>query len=87
MQTITITATQDASRRTKNRIREHGPVFTRAQSFISGQHVDQRPMNHPCLDGKLAVNVNSPDAWGGWLPVKEIEIIENNELTTAKKVC
>jgi len=54
-------------------------VFTRAQSFISGQHVDQRPMNHPCLDGKLAVNVNSwMDAWGGWLPVKEIEIIENN---------
>jgi hypothetical protein len=35
-------------------------------------------MNHPCLDGKLAVHVNSPDAWGGWLPVKEIEIIENN---------
>jgi hypothetical protein len=31
-----------------------------------------------CLDGKLAVHVNSPDDWGGWLPVKEIEIIENN---------
>ena len=79
MRTITITATQGATRRTKTRLSEHGPVFTRAQSFIGGKHVDQRPMNHPCLDGKLAVNVNSwMDAWGGWLPVKEIEIIENN---------
>ena len=78
MRTITIRATQGATRRTKNRIREHGPVFTRAQSFISGQHVDTRPMIASCLDGKLAVHVNSPDDWGGWQPVKEIEIIENN---------
>ena len=78
MRTITIRATQGATRRTKNRIREHGPAFTRAQSFISGQHVDTRPMSHPCMGGTVAVHVNSPDDWGGWLPVKEIEIIENN---------
>ncbi len=60
---LTITATRNASQRTKNRIREHGPVFK----------VRQMSMSVNAMDGRACVSVESPDGWFGWLPLDEIE--------------
>ena len=62
MKVIKITAKPGASRRTKNRVKIHGPLFVRAQSFIDGKHVDSPWRVHPCLGGKKSVHVDAcPD--------------------------
>ncbi len=60
---LTILALPNASQRTKNRIREHGPVFK----------VRQMSMSVNAMGGVPCVSVESPDGWFGWLPLSEIE--------------
>jgi len=60
---MTITALPSASQRTKNRIREHGPVFKVRQWSMSVNAMDNRP----------CALVESSDGWFGWLPLDELE--------------
>ena len=59
---VTLTFKPSACMRTKNRLREHGLVFTVrkiSQSCIS-------------LNGQRAVLVSAPDGWFGWLPLTDL---------------
>ena len=58
---IDIRATTKASKRTKERIAQHGPNFT-----VESEAIDARE------DCWLMV---APDGWWGWLPLEEFEII------------
>lgn len=64
-----ITAKSSASRRTKNRIKEKGPLFF----FIEERDVS-------CFNGEKAslfvngTNWSSANLWEGWFPNNEIEV-------------
>jgi hypothetical protein len=60
-----LTATPNASRRTRNRIREHGPVFEDATRDTTGR-------NRGHVDGQWCVLVRAGH-WFGWLPIEEVE--------------
>lgn len=62
---VTLKAKPDASSRTKNRIREHGPKFilVRRDKFRGADALLVRS------------NKNIRDAWFGWLPLGEISEI------------
>lgn len=60
---VEITAIKGASQRTKNRIREHGPMFV-----VRDVRQSVLAMGHkPC------VLVGSLDGWFGWLPIEELQ--------------
>lgn len=72
---IKVTWNQKACSRTKNRIREHGPMFKVAIAMKSVW----------CMDGRAALLLVSQtrhagdgkggrDHWTGWLPLNEIEV-------------
>ena len=63
-----LTATPNANRRTRNRIREHGPMFEDVTRVTTGRN----RVPHPALDGQWCVLVRT-DKWFGWLPIEEIE--------------
>ena len=56
-----VTFTPNASKRTKDRIKEHGPIF-KMESFD----------NPPCMNGVPSVFLRSKDGWFGWLIKDEI---------------
>ena len=61
-----------ATKRTKNRIRENGPTFiihscAQEVSFDSGLWIRVE---------SVAKNSSNGQAWHGWLPQKEIEVIK-----------
>ena len=60
---VEITATKGASQRTKNRIREHGPMF-------SVREVRQSVL---AMGHKPCVLVGSPDGWFGWLLLDDLQ--------------
>ena len=65
MERVTITPTAEASRRTKNRIREHGPEFemeARISNSVFG------------LSGSCR-GFRAGDGWIGWLPENEFDIV------------
>lgn len=65
--TIKITSLVHSSRRTLNRINEHGPYFY----FL-------REDNPACFLGQKAIYVQSERTqWLGWFPLSEIEIDPN----------
>ena len=57
-----LTPSSDASQRTKNRIREHGPEF----------NVRRVSREMLCDMSGWCVLVDTPDGWLGWLPMGEI---------------
>lgn len=62
-----IQAIKTASKRTINRIREHGPIFMVEQKEICAS-----------LENQEAVFVRSNrTGWFGWLPTAEIMILDN----------
>ena len=63
---LTIEPTEQASQRTKNRIRERGPTF-RLLSVV------ERTLTH---NEKVALFNSTDDLWLGWLPVREFNITE-----------
>ena len=70
--------TPNASKRTKDRIKEHGPIFN-MEAFD----------NPSCMDGVPSVFLRSKDGWFGWLMEDEIlcripsdHMIECNNLLT-----
>lgn len=60
----TIKANPTATKRTKERIRQHGPTFT----------IEAKGHGGAVLGGVECVLVRAPDGWLGWLPVSEITI-------------
>ena len=59
---ILIAPDSNACRRTKNRIREHGPEFKVRAMKKSVQ----------ALAGNAGVLLDAPDGWFGWLKIDEI---------------
>jgi len=68
MALCTVEARQRATQRTRNRIREHGPLFEVVEKGIPA-----------CMDGLTSLLVRAPDGWVGWLP--SIEIVVSKEMT------
>lgn len=65
MKAVTLKAIKGACSRTKNRLREHGNVFTQTRG------------PQTCLfdnDNRMWIFVTAPDGWDGWLPVDELDI-------------
>ena len=59
---LKLTATSNATRRTRNRIAEHGPIFEDVTRELTGHNaVEQR------------VCLRAPDGWLGWLDIDEIQ--------------
>ena len=63
---ILIAPNSNACRRTKNRIREHGPEF----------EVRAMKKSVQALAGNAGVLLDAPDGWFGWLKIDEI-VIDN----------
>tara|TARA_R100000008_G_C3461631_1_gene104491 strand:+ start:174 stop:383 length:210 start_codon:yes stop_codon:yes gene_type:complete len=61
---ILIAPASDARRRTKNRLREHGPSFKVRAVKKSVQ----------CFNGAAGVFLDAPDGWFGWLRLDEIVV-------------
>ena len=64
---VELRPTSKASKRTKERIAQHGPVF-----WWEGKDVDARR-------GEWLFRAES--GWFGWLPLKDFEIISKKPLT------
>ena len=65
MKKVTLHARPGACLRTKNRLREHGSVFTQTRG------------PQTCLfdrGNRLWIFLIAPDGWEGWLPVDELDI-------------
>ena len=67
---IQIAPAQGACRRTKNRIREHGPEFKVRSIKKSVQ----------ALAGSPGVLLDAPDGWQGWLKIDEIVVDREKNL-------
>lgn len=70
-----IKARKTASRRTKNRIKEHGESFTliretRSSSLFDGQHAFLLRAN----TSNSSDGIGGKENWFGWIPSSEIEI-------------
>ena len=72
METIIISPTNKASRRTKNRIREKGPVFNVEEETFAGSHLLEagpRWLLRAAPPHKFGA-----DIWMGWLPRDEFHV-------------
>ena len=67
MERVTITPTAKASRRTKNRIREHGPEF----------EMEARISNSVFGISGSCRGFHAGDGWIGWLPENEFTIVDS----------
>ena len=72
---VTLKSNSNSSRRTRNRIREHGPIF-RAER--SGTHKDH-PHNVDGLSG-LCWLLSAEDGWLGWLPRGEFDFTHADQI-------
>jgi len=61
---VKLKANDGATRRTKNRVRQHGPNFEDVSRDLTGQ---------PPIACTL---FRAADGWLGWLPVNELKIVE-----------
>lgn len=59
-----LSPSDEATQRTKNRIREHGPDFK-----------VERVEGAACFDGEESVLVRSEDGWFGWFPLNEVKFV------------
>jgi len=65
MTIVKLSATHNATKRTKERIQEHGPCFEQMDT-------DNNP---PCFPGTPCALMSSSDfGWMGWLPLCEIDV-------------
>lgn len=73
---IFVQPSDSASRRTKNRIREHGPFFFMLDSAKSVQSLSGESGILVSCHGSDAIIPNQDSDWFGWLPISEITISE-----------
>lgn len=77
-QQVTVSPANGASLRTRNRIREHGPVF----QVVAGPRT---PIFSPHTGPWLMVkSANITDTWEGWLPLSEIDTAPFEPTSTEK---
>ena len=69
MKQVKITANSNASLRTKNRIRDNGPVFM----------LEKIVMNVLNFENETLFLKSKTTNWCGWIPLSELEIEESNE--------
>lgn len=62
---VCLQTTIHADRRTKNRVREHGPHFLLEDKA--------RPA---CLHGQIGLYLSADDGWTGWIPASHVAIVE-----------
>ena len=62
---LKITAASNATRRTRNRIAEHGPIFEDVTHELTGRN------NFALPEGK-GVCLRASDGWLGWIAISEI---------------
>jgi hypothetical protein len=74
---IFVEPTTSASRRTKNRIREHGPFFFMLDSAKSVQSLSGESGVLVQCHGSDSIIPNQESDWFGWLPESEINISKN----------
>lgn len=74
---ILVEPTTSASRRTKNRIREHGPFFFMLDSAKSVQSLSGESGILVQCHGSDSIIPNQESDWFGWLPESEINISKN----------
>ena len=73
---VKVTATPNASARTKNRLRDHGPVFKDVTRLNTGHSVRHDEKLGDCV---LLRSLNKPQLgwaqpWIGWLSLDEIDM-------------
>lgn len=68
MKVINLIAKSNAHMRTKNRVRDNGPVFNFVKELDS---VD-------FFEGKAILVESVKTNWFGWLPIEQLEIEESN---------
>ena len=73
---VKVTATPNASARTKNRLRDHGPVFKDVTRLNTGHSVRHDEKLGDCV---LLRSLNKPQLgwaqpWIGWLSLDEIDV-------------
>ena len=78
---VKVTATPNASARTKNRLRDHGPVFKDVTRLNTGHSVRHDEKLGDCV---LLRSLNKPQLgwaqpWNGWLSLHEIDIVDHCE--------
>ena len=78
--TIMLRPVKGATNRTKNRIRENGPAFimlthARRVSFDRGA---QPWINFESVAKRASNGKGGKEAWIGWLPQKEVEVIDES---------
>ena len=71
---VTLKAAPHASQRTKNRIREHGPVFCVKNSMPAAQWFDGPAILVEPMASR-PTPLDNPERWAGWLPFDEIVIL------------
>jgi hypothetical protein len=73
-QVVRIEPTDKASQRTKNRIRERGPIFQ-----VDRYHLDGNTwlMRQELGNGCTTYPHGHGEIWIGWLPVDEFKVIES----------
>ena len=75
---INIRPAKGAASRTKNRIREHGPLFE-IRSVKESVSCLARPGMHLVALTKNASDFKGgKESWTGWLPTEEIEVINES---------
>lgn len=75
---VKIEANDNASQRTKNRIREHGPFFFLKDSAKSVQSLSGESGILVECQGFDPIIPNQND-WFGWLPESEVTVIEQED--------
>ena len=79
--TVKVTARPNAKARTKNRLRDHGPMFKDVTELNTGHSVRHDEKLGNCV---LLRSLNKPQLgwaqpWNGWLSLDEIDIVECDE--------
>ena len=76
MITIEIKPNQFSSRRTCNRIREHGPEFDWPENVSGASGKGFEWLLRCAFDGEFCPNcADACQQWSGWLPRKEFDIV------------
>jgi hypothetical protein len=74
-QVVRIEPTNEASKRTKNRIRERGPIFKVERHHLDGNTWLLREV-FPNEESGQRLRMGTRQRWIGWLPVNEFKVIE-----------
>ena len=78
---VKVTAKPNAKARTKNRLRDHGPMFKDVTELHIGHSVRHDEKLGNCV---LLRSLNKPQLgwaqpWNGWLSLDEIDIVDHCE--------